>query len=581
MAASKKHQKSSKDSPVEKGFDFESIVRETARMQMHTQDIPRLVQEEMKKGWRQAPNFDPKRSPKSWFFDPLSLQYALGYKDRRFSLTFDVLKRVVGQLSILNAIINLRSSQVAAFSEPYRKTRSLGYVIKHKDPDHATTPAEVAFIKELEQFIGNCGRSERNPYSRIPRDDFDTFLRKIVRDSLTYDQVSVEVVPDRGDIPFEFVAVDSSTIRIAADDRFAGINSSFQQRSGFIPSVPSRFSGLYEGREYGTLNAEGSPISYVQVVYGQIENVYSERELAFGVRNPRTDIYIQQYGYSEVEQLITIVTSMLYAEMYNQKMFTQNSIPKGILNFKGDNFTPEQLEQFKRAWTAQVKGTENAFNVPVLQSEGLEWVDLQRSNEEMGYNKWLEYLLKVSCGVFLVDPSELNFAMQGGVSQTPLFESSQEWKLKASRDRGLKPILKFIAKLLNKYIIDRIDPHFTLEFVGLDEMSEQEKQEHLIEGLASFRTLNEVRRELDLPEVQFGDIVLNPTYLQAMTIQQQAQQQEQAPSDATDPTSAGGSDNSDGSVPSDNTANYGLPGTNNAPDPGPRYADHYGFDQSE
>ena len=76
-------------------------------------------------------------------------------------------------------------------------------------------------------------------------DSFDTFLRKIVRDTLSFDQVSVEVVPDNFGLPFEFVAVDASTIRIAADDRYIGINSSFHQRVGFVPSVPARFSGLF------------------------------------------------------------------------------------------------------------------------------------------------------------------------------------------------------------------------------------------------------------------------------------------------------------------------------------------------
>lgn len=503
------------------GVDFTEIVKAVVHAQAATSTILPQVRDEIAKGWRQLPNTDPDRAPKSWFADPLSLQYSLGYKDRRYSVTFDTLKRIAAQLSVISAIINTRSAQVAAFTQPYRWTKSLGFIIKHKDPDHKTTPAEVAFIKELEQFVLNCGRAEPNPYSTVQRDDFDAFIRKIVRDSLTYDQCAAEVVYDRAGLPYEFYAVDATTIRYASDDRYVGINASYTDREGFVPSVPSRTGGLHEGRSYGFQTSMGQSIRFMQIVNGQIQNVYGDKDLAFGIRNPRTDIYIQGYGYGELEQLITIVTAHLNAESYNSKFFTQGSTPKGILNLKGDNWTPEQLEMFKRQWAANVAGVENSWRTPILQSEGLEWVELAKSNQEMEFGRWMEYLLKIGCAVYLIDPAEINFDLHGGVQQTPLFESSQEWKLKASRDRGLKPLLRFLAKLINKNIIDRIDDHFTLEFAGLDEMSEQEKHEMLVEQIASYMTLNEARRTLDLPDLPGGDMPMNPTYMQALTTQQQ------------------------------------------------------------
>jgi hypothetical protein len=553
-----------------KSFDYEQIVRDVARMQMATQHIPAAVREEIQKGWKQLPNTDAARSPKSWVFDPLSLQYSLGYKDRRFNLTYDTLKRIAGTLSIIAGIINTRSAQVAAFAQPYRLTKSLGFVIKHKDVDHPTTPAEVAFIKELELFVMNCGRAEQNPWSRVPRDDFETFLRKLVRDSLQFDQTTFEVVPDRMRIPYEFIAVDASTIRIASDDRYTGVNSSWHQREGFVPGMPARWAQLYDGREYGMTNAAGDQVEYVQVINGQIENIYSRREMAFGVRNPRTDIYVQGYGYGELEQLITIVTSHLNAESYNSKFFSQGSTPKGLLNLKGDNWTPEQLELFQRQWGAMAAGIENAWRTPVLQSEGIEWVDLAKTNMEMEFGKWMEYLIKIACGVFLIDPAELNFDMHGGVQQTPLFESSQEWKLKASRDRGLKPLLKFIAKLINKHIIDQIDDHFTLEFVGLDELSEQEKHEMLVEQIASYMTLNEARRTLDLPDLPGGDIPMNPTFIQALSAQGLAQ----------GPAPGGGGGAPAGGKPPGGKALEGQKpqGQLAAGGGGPKYSDHFGHD---
>jgi hypothetical protein len=467
----------------------------------------------------------PPRGPKSVFFDPLSLQYAMGYKDRRYSLTYDTLKRIAHQVGVVAAIIATRQAQIASFSEPYRLTKSLGFQIKHKSPDHLTSDAEREFIEYLESFVANCGEPGRqNPFTRMKRPKFEQFLKMIVRDTLTFDQIGFEVIPRRDGIPFEFWAVDATTLRIASPDRDAGMHFSYHHRNPIGQmQQPHRFANMYDRQVYGeTEPLGGNPVRYVQVVNGQIENVYAGDELAFGVRNPRSDIYIQGYGYGELEQLITIITSILYAEEYNRRFFQQGAHPKGMLNFKGDNWTPDQLEAFKRQWIAQVAGTENAWKTPITQSEGVEWIDLQRSNQEMGYQGWLEYNIKLACGVFLIDPAEINFDLHGGVQQTPLFESSQEWKLKASRDRGLKPLLKFIAGLINEYVIDKIDDHFVFEFAGLDELTEQEKHELLKEQIGSYKTLNEARRELDLPELEdeLGDIPLNPTLIQLLQMQQ-------------------------------------------------------------
>lgn len=523
---------------VAEGIQIEDIYSEVQRLRQATAHIPAMASQDpqaLQKAWRTMPSGNSgaaSRGPKSVFFDPLSLQYAMGYKDRRYSLTYDTLKRIANQLGIIGAVVNTRIAQIASFSQPYRQTKSLGFVVKHKDPEHMTTKSERRFCQQLEMFVSNCGApGRRNPYVRFERDDFEQFLKKIVRDTLTYDQIAFEVVPRNNGIPFEFWAVDGSTIRIASSDRFPGSGSEYSYHARNTPGgmAPYRFQGMYDQNQYGLRGHQTvlpEAVQYVQVVNGQIENVYTLDQLAFGVRNPRTDIYIQGYGYGEMEQLVTIITSLLYAEEYNKRYFTQGSHPKGILNFKGDNWTPDQLEAFKRQWIAQVSGTENAWKTPITQSEGIEWVNMQMSNKEMEFRTWIEYLIKIVCGVYLIDPAEINFDLHGGVQQTPLFESSQEWKLKASRDRGLKPLLRFIAKLINKHIIDRIDDHFVFEFVGLDELSEQEKHELLKEQTQSYMTLNEGRRSLDLPDVPYGDAPMNQAYLQILQMKQQEIQQE-------------------------------------------------------
>lgn len=499
-------------------------------LQDDARTIPVLVREDIRKSKMEFNT--PTQGIKSLVEDPLAIQYAMGYKDRKYSLTYDVLKRIPQQLGVVSAILQTRCNQVAAFSVPYRASKSVGFEIKHKDPSHETSKSELEFIQDLERFVYNCGAPDPNPHSKGKRDDFESFLKKIVRDSLTYDQSCIEIVPDRRGQPYEFVAVDASTIRIAAPDDVFGSANTYQFKS---PNMSSDLLNRTPYRSLQLLNSsnKGARPEYVQVINGQIENVYYRDELAFGVRNPRTDIYIQGYGFGEMEQLITILTAHLYAEEYNRRFFMQGAAPKGILNFKGENFTPDMLEGFRRQWKANLEGVENSWKTPILQAEqGIEWVDLHPSNREMEFGQWMEYLIKITSAVFLIDPAELNFDLHGGVSQTPLFESSAEWKLKASRDRGLKPLLRFIAKQINSSIISKIDDHFVFDFVGLDELTEREKHELRQEQLASYMTLNEVRRTQDLPDVPDGENILNPTYIQARQVrmqqEQEASSQEQA-----------------------------------------------------
>ena len=519
-----------------------------------TSTIPAMVHEEIMKS-----KLEPgkaKQGPRSLMFDPLSIQFAMGYKDRRYSLTYEVLKRIPQQLSLISAILQTRCNQVASFAVPFRYTKSLGFAIKHKNPARLTTKGEREFIQSLEQFIYNCGAPDPNPHSAVAREDFETFLKKIVRDSLMYDQACFEVVPDRKGMPYEFLAVDSSTVRIAANnldmDFSTATRANNKLYTGAVPAViQPNATWPNMGMPYKTLQVRNPELhdipAFIQIVNGQIRNTYTRSELAFGVRNPRSDIYVQGYGYGELEQLITIVTAHLYAEEYNRRFFMQGSAPKGILNFRGDNLTPDQLEGFRRQWRANVEGVENSWRTPIMQAEqGVEWINLHPSNQEMEYGQWMEYLIKITCAVFLIDPAELNFDMHGGVQQTPLFESSQEWKLKASRDRGLKPMLRFIAKLINQHVVSKIDDNFTFDFVGLDELTEQEKHELRKEQVSSYMTLNEIRRAEDLPDVPDGDLILNPTYTTAQQQRKQmALQEKQAAAaaavpPATPPATGGG-----------------------------------------
>ena len=338
--------------------------------------------------------------------------------------------------------------------------------------------------------------------------DLYTFIRKIVRDSLTYDQMCFEVIPDRKGKPAEILAVDAATIRAASEN--------YQADQTWMEMVP---------------NKKNEEVKWVQVVDGTIVSWFTARELAFGVRNPRTNINLQPYGFSELEQLIHQITSHLYAEEYNSKFFSQGGTTKGIINIKSDPNgvgNKEQLDSFKRQWRAQVNGMTGAWKTPVLQvPNGIEYINVSQSNREMEFEKWMNYLVNIVCAVYQIDPAEVNFPNNGGVSGNggSVFESSQEVKLKNSKDKGLKPLMRFIESIINKFVVSKFSQDYVFVFTGLDEKSEEEKAELDTKQVKTWRTVNEIRKEHGEKPLENGDIILDPSYLNYIQQKEMAAQQ--------------------------------------------------------
>lgn len=435
-------------------------------------------------------------SPKSWFNDPYALldSMGLGYKSHPSSLSYETLNQMGEKNVVVTAIVQTRINQVASFCQPQRNKYSIGFKVQHRDNKRKLTYGEKQYAKELESNVTNLG-----PDRDKERGSFETFARKTIRDRLVYDQMCVEKIPKRSGKPHSMWALDAATIRVA---------------------TPSNKRG-------GPLNKHEQRVkpSYVQVVDGTIINEYTRDELMFRVANPRTNIKVQGYGFSELEMLINTITSHLWAEEWNRKVFSQGSTIKGLLNIKG-NINAQHLEAFKRQWITQVSGVTNAWKTPVVNSDDVQWIPLQPSNNDMGYQQWMEYLIKIACAVYLVDPAEINFDTRAGVGNSPMFMTTNEAQQKMSKDRGLQPLLRFFQNAINEEYIWEIDDNFEFLFVGLDSQSEAQAIELRMKEGQSYKTLNEIRQEADeLPPVEGGDMVMNPTFVGWKQQQQAAQQQ--------------------------------------------------------
>lgn len=437
--------------------------------------------------------------PVSYFTNPYDyFSNAAGrWQERPSSLNFETERVIAKANPVIAAIINTRVNQVATFSAPSRLMElsgnpQLGFKIVHKNSEKKLTSGEKNFIIDLEHSISNCGFTDfKTVYDR---DDFDTWLRKITRDSLTYDAATSELVPTFKGGVAEFHAVDASTIR---------------------------FTRIRQDMD------EDDETAFVQVINGRAMVEFTPEEMLYGIRNPITNLNDACYGLSEIEQLLSVVTNIFNAMTHNAQFFKKGAAVKGILNFKigqnGEAIPDNQFESFRRAFELMTTGSSNAWKTPIVQSPDLQFVNMSSTNREMEFAKYLDFLVKLASAIYQIDSSEIGFYMQAGSgSDGSFFESNQEQKLKASKDKGLRPLLTIISRWINKFIIARVAPEFLFSWDGLELKSEKEIIDIRKAKVESYATLDEIRTEAGLPpkgKDAGGDLILNPQYIQAMNQQ--------------------------------------------------------------
>lgn len=442
----------------------------------------------------------------SVFFDPNDLSgNGKGFKDLKGILSFEVLRRM-GNIHIIRSIVNTRIEQIQNFLHFSEDDQKEGFTIRKKtslfkEGKKEISSAEKKKIEEIVEFLMNSGFNEK--WDNI--DDFQTFVRKIAFDSLTLDQLAFEVVRDKGWNIKKYRAVDASLIRFldSVDPKQRERLEDYRFK-GYLP----RFCMTWD--EQILINpTTKEPI------------LYYPWELGFGIRNKSSDIRKNGYGTSELEILVELITGVLWSIQYNMNNFSIGSTPKGFINVKNANISDSNLNEFRQAWSQMMTGVRNAKRTPVINGIDLEWIDLDKSNREMEYQEWAQFLVIMVCSVYRIDPSELGFSFK---NQAQLFgQDGQKARLQHSREKGLKPILIFLENIITKYIVSEIDEDYEFVFTGI-EVEDEETQVNLDKtklesGMVAMQDIFKKYsgREFDPDK----DIILNQVYQQVQTSKQQ------------------------------------------------------------
>lgn len=356
--------------------------------------------------------------------------------------------------------------------------------------------------QELARFIENCGREDERPFES-QRWNLDSFLRAIVRDSMTYDQFGVELVPDNANKLHHFVPVDGSTIRYASPE--LSKYSTYQTNSNYDLLYPEKELEALEAKDALELDPEllaASKYKFVQVIRGKIERAFTVDELKVGMRNPTTDIFNNGYPVAELELLVNLVSSHLNTEFYNQAYFSQGFSAKGILHIKAP-LNRRKLETVRQQWQHMIRGSRNSFQTPIFSGmDEVKWIPLTQNHSDIEFQGWLQYLVKMICAIYQIDPQEIGIGMkEEGGSGGGLSGDNTAEKLQQSKDKGLYPLVRFIEDFINKNILAKIDKDYVFEFVGVKDESPKQALERQEKESKFKKTVNEIRAEDGLPPI--------------------------------------------------------------------------------
>jgi hypothetical protein len=422
---------------------------------------------------------------KSYYLDEWQLSLQGDYYERPGGMNFNTLRAMAEQTPALSAVIATRARQVQRFCRIAETGLDQpGFEIRHADKKHQLKDGEHdKIIRPLQKFFEHCGW-EADPRKRksLHRDSFAQFMGKASRDTLIMDSLAIETEykKDSKKGMDGFYCVDGATIRLCTEDGYRGDDAIFA----------------------------------LQVVDGRVATPYTYMDLIYEPRNPRSDLRVAGYGYSETELLVRIVTGFLNAMTYNLKGFDSNAIPKGMLHLSG-NYSQKDIDAFKRYWNSMVKGINNTWALPVMVSKDQEsraaFEKFGIEFNEMYFAKWMTFLVSIICAIYGMSPSEINFDSFTGGSTSALSGSDTAEKLAASKDSGLRPLLSYFENLFSDYIVSVFLEDYCFRWTGLDPEDQQRK----FETRKLILTVNEMRAEegYDKLDGPLGAALLNPSLI--------------------------------------------------------------------
>jgi hypothetical protein len=313
-------------------------------------------------------------------------------------ISFEQMRGLADAYDILRLVIETRKDQIARLKWKFMP-REDGSGISREKPTGKTAD-QIVRAKDIFEFPDQ----EHN---------WDQWLRLLNEDMLVIDAATIYPRKTKGGQFYAFEVFDGATIQ-------RKINS-----DGRTPMPPD--------------------VAYQQILKGVPAVDYTSDEIVYFPRNPRS---WKVYGYSPVEQIITIVNIALRRMLFQLAYYTEGNVPESLIGVP-ESWTTDQISEFQLYWDSLMEGNlaqrRHAKFVPgeisknVVQTKGSAF-------EQDGFGD--EWLARVVCYCFSVSPQPFVRMMNRATAENAAQMAQQE---------GLEPFLQWSKNLIDLLLWKYLD----------------------------------------------------------------------------------------------------------------------------
>ena len=457
--------------------------------------------------------------------DPLHRDHYAGiYKVKRKLLPDAVIKQIRVSNFLVAAILRARGNAMSMFGHIRKDRHDLGFDIEVKEEfKKVIEPEQMIKIQEridrALKIILNCGFTE--DLEEKEKMTLPEFMDVQTRNGLAFGRIATELIysDDENKKFHRFRPVDAGTIYHAIKD---GDTAESVRRQSI------RLLEEMTGVKIDTDILEKDQYDWVQVVEGFPRQAFTPEEMIVYNLYPSTDVEHNGYPVTPLDTIFNSITTHSSIEIYNKLYFQNGRAAKGMLVIQSDEIDQATIEDVKQQFNASVNNVENSFRVPIFgvsKEDNVQWVPTTPNKKDGEFEYLFDQTTRNILSAFNMSPDELpGFThLSRGTNQQALSEASNEWKLTAARDTGIRPLINHWENFLNNKIFPMVDPELSqicdVILAGFDAETREKESQRLQADMPIHMTYDEVMENVDKEQVgpsMCGNVPFNEFYRQTI-----------------------------------------------------------------
>lgn len=390
-------------------------------------------------------------------------------------ISFDVLRRASQAVHIARICINTLKEKIT--KTPW-VIQPIDQIEREKQMKGSSQDER---IKDLTDFFKNPNTNSET---------FRTLLDKILEDLLVLDAVAIEKTRFPDGKLAELHYVDATTIRPVYDEHgnqdvplpLATVNGT--------EVLPVSYLQIFDNSQYG------GPES------GEIVAAWDKEDMMYFNMHPQGAMESFGYGLSPLEAVLSVVSNILNADMYNGSYFQEGAFPPIIIQLVGQ-MDQRELETAKEYLYSELQGN---FHRPAIMAgkAPAEILNLKAgTNRDMEFMEYIKFMSRLLAAAYGLSAQDINITED-------LNRATSEVQKSLSEAKGYGSILHLLKEVFNQQIVWGDFGYDDLEFEWVEEDTtdpEVRSQIHDMNLKNGSMTLNEVRQKMgEVPYDSWADV---------------------------------------------------------------------------